>query len=244
MASLATTLGIWSCRAGRSEIFAVLKRRSKQRNNYLALDEPTASPRFGEAAVGRDEAFEHRHDELGRLSDFATCWAFSGDGGGSVVGGRFGEWAIDRLVEKIVLEDIVALFTDETARNAAVYEDVSQVLGIEINQPCELGDGVRLVPPAADIFSGFDYPWSDPGTRNETPALGCAVRRRASSHATGPCPGARPERHLREASGRYPLLNRSLFVLWFRFRHLSEGGDYGTEDRASGAGELFLCAAA
>jgi hypothetical protein len=159
-------------------------------------------------------------------------------------GGRFGEWAIDRLVEKIVPEDIVALFTDEAARNAAVYEDVSPVLGIEINQPCELGDGVRLVPPAADIFSGFDYPWSDPGTRNETPALGCAVRRRASSHATGPCPGARPERHLREASGRYPLLNRSLFVLWFRFRHLSEGGDYGTEDRASGAGELFLCAAA
>ncbi len=113
-------------------------------------------------SLWRGEA-KHRVDQyLSRaepFSDFATCWVFSGDGGGSVVGGRFGEWAIDRLVEKIAPEDIVALFTDEVARNAAVYEDVSPVLGIEINEPCEFEDGVRLVPPATDIFSAFDYPW-------------------------------------------------------------------------------------
>jgi hypothetical protein len=113
-------------------------------------------------SLWRGEA-KHRVDQyLSRaepFTDFATCWVFSGDGGGSVVGGRFGEWAIDRLVEKISPEDIVELFMDEVARNAAVYEDVSPVLGIEINEPCELGDGVRLVPPAADIFSAFDYPW-------------------------------------------------------------------------------------
>lgn len=110
----------------------------------------------------RGEAKHRVNQYLSRaepFSAFATCWVFSGDGGGSVVGGRFGEWAIDRLVEKIAPEDIVALFTDEVARNAAVYEDVSPVLGIEVNEPCELGDGVRLVPPAADIFSEFDYPW-------------------------------------------------------------------------------------
>lgn len=116
--------------------------------------------RGSDYSLWRDEA-KHRVDQyLSRaepFSDFATCWVFSGDGGGSVVGGRFGEWAIDRLVEKIAPEDIVALFTDEVTRNAAVYEDVSPVLGIEINEPCELGDGVRLVPPAADIFSAFDY---------------------------------------------------------------------------------------
>ena len=118
--------------------------------------------RGSDYSLWRDEA-KHRVDQyLSRaepFSDFATCWVFSGDGGGSLVGGRFGEWAIDRLVEKIAPEDIVALFTNEVSRNAAVYEEVSPVLGIEINEPCELGDGVRLVPPAADIFSAFDYPW-------------------------------------------------------------------------------------
>jgi hypothetical protein len=92
------------------------------------------------------------------FSHFTTCWVFSDDGGGSIVGGRFGEWAIDRLVEKMAPEDIVALFTDEVARNAAIYEDVSPVLGIEITEACELGEGIRLVPPVADIFSAFDHP--------------------------------------------------------------------------------------
>jgi hypothetical protein len=113
-------------------------------------------------SLWRDEAKHRVNQYLSRtepFSDFATCWAFTGDGGGSAVGGRFGEWAIDRLVEKIAPEDIIALFMDEVARNAAIYEDVSPVLGIEIKEPLELGGGVRLMPPAADIFSAFNYSW-------------------------------------------------------------------------------------
>jgi len=113
-------------------------------------------------SLWRSEA-KHRVDQYlshaKPFADFATAWVFMGDGGGSVIGGRFGEWAIDRLVEKMVPEHIIALFVDEVARNAAVYEDVSPVLGIEITESCDLGDGIRLVPPAADIFSAFDYPW-------------------------------------------------------------------------------------
>ena len=93
------------------------------------------------------------------FADFATAWVFMGDGAGALVGGDFGDWAIDRLVEKMPPEDIIALFREEVARNAAVYEDVSPVLGIEIKETCDLGGGVRLAPASTDIFSGFDYPW-------------------------------------------------------------------------------------
>lgn len=93
------------------------------------------------------------------FSDFATAWVFMGDGAGSLVGGNFGEWAIDRLVEKMAPEAIIALFREEVARNAAVYEDVSPVLGVEITEACELGEGIRLTPATTDIFSPFDYPW-------------------------------------------------------------------------------------
>lgn len=93
------------------------------------------------------------------FADFATAWVFMGDRAGAMVGGNFGDWAIDRLVEKMAPEDIIALFHEEVARNAGVYEDVSPVLGIEIREACDLGGGVRLVPASTDIFSGFDYPW-------------------------------------------------------------------------------------
>lgn len=93
------------------------------------------------------------------FSEFANAWVFSGDGAGAVVGGNIGGWAIDRLVEKMAPEDIIALFRTEVARNAAVYEDVSPVIGIEINEACELGEGTFLAPASTDIFSALDYPW-------------------------------------------------------------------------------------
>lgn len=93
------------------------------------------------------------------FADFSSAWVFMGDGAGALIGGNFGEWAIDRLVEKTAPEDIVALFLDEVARNAAVYEDVSPVLGIEITEACDLGGGFHLAPASTDILSGFDDPW-------------------------------------------------------------------------------------
>lgn len=116
--------------------------------------------RGSDYSLWRSEA-KHRVDQfLSRaqpFSDFATCWVFSGDGAGSVVGGRFGEWAIDRLVEKMKPEEIIARFWKEVDRNIAMYEDVSPVLGVEITEVCELATGVRLVPPAAAIFDTLDH---------------------------------------------------------------------------------------
>lgn len=116
--------------------------------------------RGSDYSLWRSEA-KHRVDQYlsqtEPFSEFANCWVFSGDGAGSVVGGRFGEWVIDRLLEKMAPGDIIARFQDEVARNVAVYEDVSPVLGVEITEVCELTTGVRLVPPATDILDAFDY---------------------------------------------------------------------------------------
>lgn len=110
----------------------------------------------------RSEAKDRVARHLSRcdpFARFATSWVFMGDDAGSLVGGKFGDWAIDRLVEKMTPEDIVALFQEEVARNAATYEQVSPVLGIEITEECELGGGIRLTPAATDIFSPFNYRW-------------------------------------------------------------------------------------
>lgn len=102
---------------------------------------------------------DHYLSHAAPFREFATAWVFMGDGANSLVDGNFGAWAIDRLVEQMAPEDILALFREEVARNAAVYEDVSPVFGIEMTEACELGDGIRLVPASADMFIPFDYPW-------------------------------------------------------------------------------------
>lgn len=111
--------------------------------------------RGSDYSLWRGEA-KHRVDqhlaEAEPFSDFTNCWVFSGDGAGSVLGGRFGEWAIDRLVEKLTPGEIIARFEAEIARNAATYEEVSPVLGLQFTEPCELAPGVRLAPPSSDIF--------------------------------------------------------------------------------------------
>lgn len=123
-------------------------------------DEVAKIQRGRDYSLWRSEAKHRVNDFLSQaepFSQFATCWVFSGDGAGLVVGGRFGEWAIDRLVEKKTPAEIVARFRDEVARNKAVYEDVSPMVGLEITEAVELAPGVRLVPPAADIFDALGY---------------------------------------------------------------------------------------
>lgn len=118
--------------------------------------------RGSDYSLWRSEAKHRVQERLIRsepFSAFATSWVFSGDGAGSVVGGRFGEWAIDQLLKKLSPEALIARFNDEVARNVASYEDVSPVFGIEITEGVDLGHQVRLVPAATDILQGEDYSW-------------------------------------------------------------------------------------
>ncbi|SEN17057.1 hypothetical protein SAMN05192583_2126 [Sphingomonas gellani] len=86
------------------------------------------------------------------FADFANAWIFTGDGGGVVATGRFGSWAIDRLVEKMAPAAIIKLFEEEISRNVARYDEVSPVLGVQIAKECDLGEGIRLAPPPENIF--------------------------------------------------------------------------------------------
>lgn len=118
--------------------------------------------RAHEYSEWRSEAAPRITEALSRVDPFrayGTNWIFTGDGGGALVVGRIGEWAIDRLLEKRTPEEIVSLFEAEVARNAATYEDVSPILGIEIAEPCELSAGISIVPASADILNPRDYRW-------------------------------------------------------------------------------------
>jgi hypothetical protein len=55
---------------------------------------------------------------------YANAWLFTGDGGGEVMAGRFGNWAIDRLVAKVPASEIIAELKAESNRNSAVSDAI------------------------------------------------------------------------------------------------------------------------
>jgi hypothetical protein len=87
--------------------------------------------------------------ETDPFKPYANAWLFTGDGGGQVMADRFGNWAIDCLVEKMAAPEIIAELKAESDRNSAVYEEVSPVLGVKIDRECSLSDGVSLLPGEA-----------------------------------------------------------------------------------------------
>jgi len=60
--------------------------------------------------------------------------------------GRFGNWAIDRLVAKVPAPEIIAELKAESNRNTAVYEEVSPVLGVKIDREYLLSRAYRFCP--------------------------------------------------------------------------------------------------
>jgi hypothetical protein len=110
----------------------------------------------------RDEARRRVGSALAQTDpfrDYANTWIFTGDGGGVVASGRFGDWAIDRLVDKTSPEEIIAAFETEVQRNAAVYTEVSPVFGLQIESECDLGDGITLVPEPRDAATRLLRRW-------------------------------------------------------------------------------------
>ena len=117
---------------------------------HVIADELAEIHRAREYCEWRSEAKHRVHHYLSRaapFSDFVTAWVFMGDGASSFVGGNFGGWAIDRLIEKMAPEDVLALFREEVARNAAVYVNVSPAFGVEITEVCELVTAFALPRP-------------------------------------------------------------------------------------------------
>lgn len=84
---------------------------------------------------------------------YADIWMFTGDHGGCVVQGRFGEWVIDRLVEHHSPEAILGLLDAEVDRNVGRYTELSPLFGVELDASCDLGDGISLEPPAEDMLA-------------------------------------------------------------------------------------------
>jgi hypothetical protein len=117
-----------------------------------AGDELAQIRRGKEYSLWRDSTVRSLDDGLAKTDPFrpyANAWLFTGDGGGEVMAGRFGNWAIDRLVAKVPAPEIIAELKAESNRNTAVYEEVSPVLGVKIDREYLLSEGVSLLPGEA-----------------------------------------------------------------------------------------------
>lgn len=117
-----------------------------QRGKHYSLWRQETAPRLGEALA-----------QVEPFSDFREIWIYTGDGGGVAATLRFGEWAIDLLVEKKTPEDILANFSVEVERNAANYSDASPVFGVQSDARCDLGGGVTLVPVPENVLQSLVY---------------------------------------------------------------------------------------
>lgn len=86
---------------------------------------------------------------------FADTWIFTGDGGGAVAHGRFGDWAIDRLVDKKSADAILSEFASEVARNTAIYAEITPAFGVQVDELVDLDDGVTMEPDPKEMLASL-----------------------------------------------------------------------------------------
>jgi hypothetical protein len=118
-----------------------------RRGKQYGLWRGDTGPRLNEA-LGASPPFEK----------FRDVWIHTGDGGCVRTTTRFGEWAIDRLVERKNFSDILIAFEDEAARNVGRYTEASPVFGIQLDKRCELGAGVVIVHEPTDALEAIMRP--------------------------------------------------------------------------------------
>lgn len=117
-----------------------------RRGKHYSLWLQDTAPRLGEALA-----------QVEPFSDFRNIWIHTGDGDGVAATSRFGEWAIDLLVENKTPEEILAGFSAEVERNAAIYSDVSPVFGVQSDVRCDLGGGAALVPVPENVLQSLSH---------------------------------------------------------------------------------------
>jgi len=111
-------------------------------------------------ALWRDDKRHSLGDALRQVTPFdaySHSWIFTGDGGGVTAQGRFGDWAIDRLVEKLEPAAILAAFGEEIAGNVGHYFELSAILGVQLDASVDLGGGVTLDAEPEDTFEGLRH---------------------------------------------------------------------------------------
>lgn len=86
------------------------------------------------------------------FSSYRDVWIHTADGGYVMTSPRFGEWAIDQLVDGKRPDEIIFAFEAEIDRNVGGYTEVSPVFGVQIDVHCDLGDGIALVPEPTDLL--------------------------------------------------------------------------------------------
>lgn len=93
------------------------------------------------------QALDHALSQVEPFNAYGNVWIFTGDDGRVASTGAFGSWAIDRLVAGLDAGEIISAFKTEAARNTANYAEESPILGVTLDAPCDLGDGITLSPP-------------------------------------------------------------------------------------------------
>jgi hypothetical protein len=100
----------------------------------------------------------HLDSELADSEPFRSwrdTFIFTGDGAFVTANGRFGPWAIGRLVSRLSAEEVLAAFHAEITRNSVVYSEVMPLFGVQIDAPCQLADGVTVEPWPDDLFQAY-----------------------------------------------------------------------------------------
>lgn len=95
--------------------------------------------------------------QVAPFSAYGNSWIFTGDGGGAMAQGQFGDWAIDRLIKKLIPEQILDAFAEEVARNVGHYSELSAILGVQLDASVDLGDGVTLDAEPTDYFAALTH---------------------------------------------------------------------------------------
>lgn len=124
----------------------------------IAAAELATIRRAKDFARWKDETRHRLNDALSDVEpfrDYRHTWIFTGDGGRVAAGSRFGDWAIDRLLLRLSPEEVLAGLATEIDRNSATYSEVSPVFGVQIEENCDLGDGVMLEAAPEGIVQAF-----------------------------------------------------------------------------------------
>lgn len=111
-------------------------------------------------ALWREDTAPRLGEDLGLLPPFSVfrrLWIHTGDGSGCTASPRLGEWAVDRLREKMEASAIIEAFATEAARNVGRYSEISIIYGVSLDAPCDLGGGVSLLPAPTEAIAALRH---------------------------------------------------------------------------------------